>query len=283
MLRAAYAAVKAVRADDTVVMGGLAPFGAGPPSFRRGRVAPVDFARRMLCLTRALRRGRCRAPTPVDVYAIHPYSSAGPTQKALNADDVATPDVGKLERVFAAARRAGTSPPGGRKPIWATEMGWDTRPPNRQGVRPGVQARWLDEAFYLLWRRGVSLALNLQLRDQPVGGRPGETVTRQTGLYFRGATVQADRAKPSLRAFSFPFVAVARGARELAWTVSPCATPCKVVIEKRAGRRWRRVASGTAGRDGVIVRSVRAGRTSVLRARAPAAGLTSRSAVPRAL
>ncbi|MBA2506794.1 MAG: hypothetical protein H0V29_12780 [Thermoleophilaceae bacterium] len=283
MLSAATAAVHAVDPSMTVVMGGLAPFGDPKPQARGARMAPVAFARDLFCVEgRRLRKVRCGAPVQLDAYAHHPYSVGGPTRHALNRDDATVPDLRRLARVFRAAERAGTSLPRRRKPIWATELGWDTNPPTRTGVSPATQARWLQEAFYLLWKGGASLVLNLQIRDDPRRGLPGQAVIRFTGLFYRSAHPATDRAKPSLETFRFPFVVDrASGARGGAWGLAPCAGACDVVIERRAGSGWRTVATVRAGADRVFRARIRLSGNAAFRART--AELASRPYTPRPL
>lgn len=237
MLDSAYAALKSVRRSNFVVMGGTAPFGGSKPE-ANGRMAPAQFLREML-------RSRPR----LDAYAHHPYSLGGPTRRALNRDDVSLPDLGKLKRVAARARM--------RRALWVTEMGWDSKPPDRAGVPLATHGRWLAQALYVLWRQNVSVALNLQLADAPVEGEVPGAPQRQAGLYFIDYT-----PKPAATSFRFPFAVDGR----LAWGVSPCS--CTVDVEQRTGGRWRSVSRlrGLSGR--VFARRVRLRGSGPLRARA---------------
>ena len=134
-----------------------------------------------------------------DVYDHHPYDIKGPTHPALNADDATVPDVSKISRVVRAAERAGRVLPRGPKPFWTTEISWDTNPPDPNGVPIQTQARWLEQAMYVLWRQGVSNVLWLQIRDSPP--IPSYAASYQAGLYYLGGG-----AKPAATAFRFPFV-----------------------------------------------------------------------------
>ena len=231
MLSAAYRALKDVRRSNFVVSAGTAPFGGGP-RVAHGRTAPVRFVREML-----------RARPPLDAYAHHPYSLGGPTRRALNRDDVSLPDIWKLRRVAARARM--------RRPIWVTEMGWDTRPPDPQGIALRTHGTWMSQALYVLWRQGVPVALNLHLVDAPLGEASPGAPQRQAGLFLLGSSIFDARPKPARSAFRFPFAVDGRRA----WGVSPCT--CRVTIERRVGRGWRRVAS-VRGRSGrVFTRRVR--------------------------
>ena len=218
MLSAAHRAVKSVGGFRVVVSAGTAPFGGGP-RVAHGRVAPVRFVREML-----------RFRPPFDVLAHHPYSIGGPTRRALNRDDASLPDIWKLRRELDRVRT--------RRPraIFVTEMGWDTRPPDPEGIPLRTHARWMSQALYVLWRQGVTVALNLHLVDAPLGeARPGAPL-RQAGLFLLGDSLFNARPKPARTAFRFPFAVDG----QLAWGVSPCT--CRITIERRVGSGWRRVA-----------------------------------------
>ena len=235
MLNAAYAGIKGVHADNLVGTGGTAPYG----DFGRGgrRTPPVAFLRELLCLKSNLRPKRCPNPAHFDALAHHPYGVRGPMQHALNRDDVAVPDLGKLKRVLAAARRHHRVLPNGSKRLWVTEISWDSDPPDPQGVPAKRHARWLEESFYVLWRQGVDTITWFQIRDADAGG--GFAFSNQSGVYLRNG-----KPKLALKAFRFPFVVERRGWRASIWGRAPVAGP--VTIERRAGHQWREVARVSA-------------------------------------
>ena len=237
MLDAAYAAIKAVRHSNFVVMGGTAPFGGLRPE-ANGRMAPVQFLREML-------RSRPR----VDAFAHHPYSNGGPARRALNRDDASLPDLGKLRRVAARARM--------RRPLWVTEMGWDSRPPDPAGVPLATHGRWLSQALYVLWRQSVPVALNLHLADAPLGPEAPGAPQRQAGLFLLDFT-----PKPAATAFRFPFAVDGRRA----WGVSPCS--CNVNVEQRVRGRWVVLRRARVRSGRVFVLRVRLRGSGALRARA---------------
>ena len=218
MLNAAYAGFKSVDRDNLVVTAGTAPYGDPQPGGRR--IMPVRFW-----------RSASRKKLRFDVLAHHPYAVAGPTRRALNRDDVALPDMHKLKR-FARGKR-----------IWVTEVSWDSSPPDPQGVPARKHARWLAQAFYVLWRQGVDTILWFQVRDQPRG--QGYEFGNQSGTHFFDG-----RPKRAARAFAFPFVADrTRGATRL-WGRSPATG--KVTIERREGGAWRTVRTVDPGSDRVF-------------------------------
>ena len=152
-------------------------------------------------------------------------------------------------------------------PFWATEFGWDSRPPDIGGMPLGLHARWTAEALYRMWRAGLSAVFWFQLRDekgpsQPFGG------VYESGLYLNGGSLSRDRRKPVLRAFRFPFVALRVPAGMKLWGRTPASRPAAVTIEIKGGRRWRPVGTLRADRFGVFhARLPRARRGRMVRAR----------------
>lgn len=229
LLNAFYRAVKQVSPADFVVTAGTAPYG-DPPGGQR--MPPVAFDRTLFCLRSNARLTPLSCPDPphLDALSHHPYGIEGPLWHALNPDDAAVPDLGKIARVLHAAERAGHVEPAGPKALWVTEISWDSSPPDPNGVPVAKQARWLEQALYVLWRQGVDTVLWLQIVDSPP--IPSYGATYQAGLYYLDGT-----AKPAAQAYRFPFVTrrVDRGHIQ-AWGRAPRGG--KVAIEVQRHRRW---------------------------------------------
>jgi hypothetical protein len=259
-----YGALKRVAASNVVLMAGTSPY--GDPAAGQGsipvvmqRMRPVAFDRGLFCLSAALRALSCPGPTMLDVFDHHPYDIKGPTHPALNADDATVPDMSKISRVLRAAERAGRVLPHGSKPFWATEISWDTNPPDPGGVPTQTQARWLEQAFYILWRQGVSTVLWLQIRDSPPV--PSFAASYQDGLYL-----MAGGTKPAATAFRFPFVTSRLSrSRVQAWGRSPVTG--RVTIEARRSGRWVAVSRLTLRKGQVFSTSLSLRGNMVLRAR----------------
>ncbi|MDA8069475.1 MAG: hypothetical protein M0T77_12840 [Actinomycetota bacterium] len=200
MENAFYHAVKRVSASNYVVMAGLAPYGDSPGLAPTDRMRPVEFERALLCVTTklALQRG-CGGATYFDAIDSHPYSIYGPTWHAYWADDVSIPDVHKLVRVLRAAQKLHTAMPAGPKGNWVTETSWNTKPPNPRGVPVAEDARWLEQALYILWQQGVSHVLWWQLSDSPPD--PTYYTSYESGTFYLDG-----RPKPAATAFRFPFI-----------------------------------------------------------------------------
>jgi hypothetical protein len=211
-----YTAVKQVNRSNYVVLAGLGPYGDGPSTSPTERMPPVEFERELLCVTRqfTLQSG-CDGPTSFDAIDSHPYGIYGPTWHALNADDVSVPDVYKLARVLHAAEKQRTAMPAGPKGDSVTETSWDTSPPDPHGVPVQKQARWLEQALYILWKQGVNTVLWWQLVDSPPV--PDYASTYQAGTYYLSG-----KPKPSATSFRFPFVTWRTNYKTvMAWSRSP--------------------------------------------------------------
>jgi len=255
MLRAFAPAVRAVSRSNRVITGGTAPFGDLGPGGRR--IQPVRFVREVLCLDRRLRSRGCAGTLRFDVLAHHPYSVGRPRRKALNRDDASIPDVHKLGRVLRAARRAGEIAKMPR--LWATEISYDSSPPDPDGVPAARHARWLQEAFMLLWKQRVEAVTWLLVRD--AAPHPSFDASYQSGVFFRDG-----RPKPAAHAFRFPFAVERAGRRAVrVWTKAPIAG--RLVVERRRGSAWRRVASFEVRAGQVVFRRVGVRPGTALRAR----------------
>jgi hypothetical protein len=245
MLNAFYAGVKSVSGANKVIGGTTSPYGVVVPGITA--VAPARFWRALLS-----------KPASFDIAGHNPLNVGSPERRADNPDDIATPDIGKLRRIL---RRAGR----GGKPIWATELWWDSRPPDPDGVPRRLHARWVEQALYVLWRQGVRAVVWFYLADTPPSPSFGSTL--QSGLFFRSGG-----AKLAYRAFRFPFVADRLGpSRVRIWGKAPSGGG--VAVQRKGGGGWRTIKHLGAGGDRVFVGTLRLRGPARLRARA--AGETS--------
>jgi hypothetical protein len=246
LLNAFYNGVKSISSRNYVVTAGAAPFGDPAGG---ARMAPARFWRSLFCVKGDAHpvSTHCRTPVSFDAIAHHPYTVGAPDHHALSPDDVSVPDLAKITRPLAVAVRAGTVRPRRTKPLWITEIAWDSRP-DPDGLTLAKQATYLEESLYLLWRQGASVITWYLLRDEPPV--PSYPLSRQTGVFLRGATPSADRRKPSFTAFRFPFTAVRSGGVARLWGMVPDAGKrTSVVVERRRGSRWVRVTTLRSGTD----------------------------------
>ena len=161
MLNAFYAGVKAVAPSDIVATAGVAPDGE-PDGV--GRMAPLRFLRALLCLRSSspavgvpLVREPCPDPPHFDALAFHPLSVGDPDRAATSSLDVAIADASKVAGLLQRAERLGTVRPAGHKPVWVTELNWESSPEAAGGVPQRLQALWVSRALHRLWIAGVSL------------------------------------------------------------------------------------------------------------------------------
>jgi hypothetical protein len=265
MLNAAYAGIHAADPGARVVVGGLSPFG---DRFAGGsRIPPVWFWRALLCLRGSkLRQVGCPEPAHFDIAAHNPIGVLGPSTSAFSPLDASTPDIGRLTPIVRRAVATGRALPARPKPFWATEIWWDSSPPDPEGVPLRRHARFVTKSLFELWRQGVSAVVWWYLRDQAPGAA-GFGATQQSGLFYRDG-----RPKPAYRAFRFPFVAIrGKHGRLLLWGKAP--SPGRLAVERRSGHGWVPIARPVAGADRVFVTRVDA--SGRFKARAKQGGETS--------
>jgi hypothetical protein len=205
-------------AGDTILLGELMPLGAGSPR----KVPPLEFLREVACLDRNFRpfRGRaarvrdCRgAPRiPTSGIAHHPYTPGGGVHAPGKRDEAPIAQLGRLTRTLDAIARRGRLPR--RLPVWITEFGFQTNPPDpfQFAIRrvPGL----MDESEWIAFRnRRVRSYSQYSIRDDPPreGGSSFLAYSSfQMGLRFRNG-----RKKPGVyEAFPMPaFVRLLGGNR----------------------------------------------------------------------
>lgn len=247
MLNAFGDAVHGVQAGNRIIAGATAPYGDDPGG---SRTRPLIFLRELLCLKQKrgeLRRDQmCKGRAKFDILSHHPINlSGGPRLSAINPDDASTPDFKQVKNTLRAAERLNTI--NGRHPVWATEIWWETDPPQPNGVSLKRQARWTAESLYLLWKQGAKVVVNYVVRDHPPDNVEG---TIDSGL------VKANGIKkPSFAAFRFPFVVDRKQDGGLrAWGKAPIGG--RVEIQRQAGQGWVTVSSANASANTVFTKAL---------------------------
>lgn len=259
MLNAAYAGIHRADPAARVIVGGLSPYG---DAFAGGsRIPPVWFWRSLLCLRGSkLRPVRCPNPAHFDIAAHNPINVSGPSSSAFSPLDVSTPDIGRLTPIVRKAVATRRALPARPKPFWATEIWWDSSPPDPDGVPLRRHARFVTKSIFELWQQGVGAVVWWYLRDQAPGAA-GFGATQQSGLFYRDGW-----PKPAYRAFRFPFVAIrGRQRRVLLWGKAP--SPGRLVVERRTRRGWVPLARPAAGPGRVFLARVDVGGRFRARAR----------------
>lgn len=234
-------AVHGVNASNLVVAGGLAPFGHNSKDIQV--LAPVQFMSQLLCVSaQPPYRRTCSSRTRFDVWAHNAYTDGGPNHRAHSPNDASIGDLSKIRNLLTGARRAGTITSPRSPQFWVTEFSWDTKPPDPKGVPTALHERWVSEALYRMWQVGVSAAIWFRIQDDPLRTSP-----YQSGFFTVGG-----QAKPSLRAFRFPFVAFRSGKGMQVWGRTPTSTSGSVIVEARAGSHWTKLARMSADRYGIF-------------------------------
>jgi hypothetical protein len=264
MLNAFANSVHSVHANNLVVTGGLAPFRDITPGVvsQDPDWGPLSFMRNLLCLSKSL-QPTCSDKATFDVWAMHPYTSGGPLHHAQLPNDVSLGDLPEVRQTLNAAVRAHHINSRGPVQFWVTEFSWDSYPPDPQAIPMSLLSRWVAEGMYRMWQNGVSLVTWLMLRDQPLS----PTSYLQSGLYFEGQTLQADRPKPILKAFRFPLVALPSRSRVLVWGRTPAGKPGRVVVQRSFKGGWSQLAIVRTNRYGIFQRTFKTAPTGSIRAR----------------
>jgi hypothetical protein len=280
LLNGFYAGVKSVQSSATVAAAGIAP--EGEPA-GVGAMAPMSFLEGLLCLGAA--KSSCAQKPHLDVLAFHPLSVFDPDVPAVSKLDVAVSDIAKVTGLLARAERAHTVLPAGSRPLWVTELNWESSPPSSSGVPEALQAAWISRALHRLWVAGVSL-VDWQFLVDPYGGTPLASPDGSINLYPRPAGLYAPgpggdtalaRPKPFLQGFTLPFDPLRVNRRQVrVWALLMHAGQSALLQRQGRGARWQTLDRLFANRYGVVNRLLRLSGPARLRLRV--GGLSSASA-----
>jgi hypothetical protein len=193
---------------DQVLLGETSPIGrtTGPPA--RRPIAPVRFLRQLFCLRGAPRAGCKRFKRlAVSGFAHHPYPRGGSRPPAVPpqaAGEITISAPSRLTRVLDEAARARRIP--GRLPVYYTEFGFQTNPPDRMfGVGLARQAAYLNQSDWMAYRdrRVRAVAQYKLIDDEPMP-------SFQSGLRFADG-----RRKPAYAAYRLPIWVSGRRSRRV--------------------------------------------------------------------
>jgi hypothetical protein len=227
---------------DRILIGELAPAGAtfkGAPGLF-GAMAPLRFLRALYCVDagyRQLRGKQARqrgCPTTAAAsarfatqnpglfkpsgFAVHPYgfTSLPPNVRIRNEPDYAElaamptleSTLDRLQRVYGSDAKL---------PIWSTEFGFITNPPNNQyTITPQLAALYLNWAEYMTWRDPRIKSFDNFLIADPPG----------TAVFATGLETAAGQPKPAFDAFRMPlYLPVRRTAAKHPLVVWGCVRP----------------------------------------------------------
>jgi Cellulase (glycosyl hydrolase family 5) len=284
MVNAVADGVHAVDPANVVVAGGLEPVAHKKIKGRSWySTKPLDFMRSLLCLSKGAHpHATCADTVRFDVWSHHPYTHGGPFGKSKVPGDVMLGDLPKMRSLLTAGVRRHHLI--SKRPVqfWVTEFGWDTNPPRPNAASLKLAARWTSESLYQMWRSGISLVTWYLLEDHP------SPSPFQSGLFFLGDSLESAKAKPTLTAFRFPFVAYRHTRSVSIWGRDATSDERTVTIQLRHGRtgRWRTIAGVGSNDHGIFRASLprKASTRDWLRALAPGSGKSLAFAlkVPRA-
>jgi hypothetical protein len=257
--------------SDQVMIGETAPVGRTGGDIDKRSRAPLAFYRDLLCIDsrgRALtgtnaKRQSCTASFRAlpGAVAHHPYARAaiGPPTSKAGRDEVPLAAMSTLYRVLDLGAKRKRIAKG--TPVYLTEYGIETTPPNKFGVSLSAHARYINQADWMAYRDGrIRSVSQYELVD------PAATDTFNTGLRLNDG-----KAKPALAAYRLPIWvssgrvwgqvrAASGGEAEIQWRSSSKKKFKRHATVKlnaqgyfnqrvsRRGGQWRLVSGGTAGR-----------------------------------
>jgi hypothetical protein len=248
MVNNVYAAVKNVSSDNLVIAGGTAPFYDNTPEVTAidPYWGPLSFLRAFLCLDANLKPA-CADPVSFDAWTTHPYTSGGPTHRAARPNDVSLGNLDQMRAVVDAGVAAGNVHSAAPPLFWVTEFGWDSNPPDPNGVPMKLLSRWVAEAIYRMWDSGVSLVTWFKLDDEPL-----QTSMTQSGLYYTASTLADETPKPIIGAFQFPFVAFPERQFVQVWGRTPGGRQASVLVQQAGGNGWTDLGTISSDANGVF-------------------------------
>jgi Cellulase (glycosyl hydrolase family 5) len=254
LYQAGYAGLQAAGiAHPQVLMGETAPFGYDTISRSMLRhegakgvlhdVAPLAFLRGMLCLNANYQKSGSCSELQTAGYGHHAYTlPAGPYYRPPEVDDVT---IGVLSRLSNALNKAAAAHaiPGG-VPIYLTEFGVQTNPPNRElGVSYAKQAQFdaIDE--HIAWSDPrVAAFSQYLLKDDPLSSGPagasvnGGFIGFQTGLETVHGT-----PKPLYYSWPLPLTVTKSGHGYSLWgLIRPAlgSTKATILVKRKHARKF---------------------------------------------
>jgi hypothetical protein len=245
---------------DTTLIGEFAPLGlAGParPGHPQGlpgnfgQTKPLQFLRTLYCVDSNYRELRGRAARAVGCpptaagsrsfrdqnpalfnasgFADHPYpdNSPPPVETSKDPDIAPFPRIPNLERALDRLQRIYGS--GKRFPIYNTEYGYITHPPNRDKfVSPATAAYYINWAEYLSWKQPRVLSTMQYLLYDPLFPY---TAASGDGGFASGLMFSSGKPKPAYAAYRLPlYLPVTSSRRGRSLEVWGCLRPARYAI-----------------------------------------------------
>jgi len=258
---------------DTILIGEFAPLGLSGPARpghpqglpgNFGQTKPLQFLRTLYCVDSNYRELRGRAARAVGCpataagsrsfrkqnpalfkasgFAAHPYpDNSPPTIETSKDPDIASfPRIPNLARALDRLQRIYGS--GKRFPIYNTEYGYITHPPNRDNfVSPTTAAYYINWAEYLSWKQPrIASTMQYLLYDPlfPYAAASGD------GGFASGLLFSNGKPKPAYAAYRLPlYLPVTASRRGRSLEVWGCVRPSRYAMLGTAGE----TGSGSQG------------------------------------
>jgi hypothetical protein len=231
---------------DQVLVGELLPFTRTARNSSK-KMRPLAFLRELACVdshyrafrgTAARKRG-CAGfkALPGTGLAYHPYTLAGgPSVKTPNPDDASIADLGRITRVLSRLRSKGRIH--GSWPIWITEFGFQSRPPDPFATPIKKIPGFMGESEWLAYRNRSVAAYS----QYPLVDDAGSSSGFQSGLRFHNG-----KPKPGVfAAFQRPFFARQAGSRVELFGGVRAAGGGSVTLQTRTSSKGKWQSLGTA-------------------------------------
>jgi hypothetical protein len=165
---------------DPILFGELLPIGK-PVDGPKRNLQPLKFLRSFF---------RGKPLSGLAGFAYHPYTRpAGPLNPDPTANDATIHSLGRVLRVLDQARARGKIRSRKKLPIWDTEFGFQTNPPDPFAARIAAVPRFwaLSELWFSYSNRRVKTISQYTMDDQP-----GSAALWQSGLRFSNGTIKSD-------------------------------------------------------------------------------------------
>ena len=214
LLNAAAAGLQASgHGSDQLLVGELLPF-TRTASKSSKKVRPIAFLRELACVDshyrpyrgKAARKRGCAGfkSIPGTGLAYHPYTLAGgPNVKTPNHDDASIGNLGRLTKAISRLRSKGRIR--SSWPIWITEFGFQSRPPDPYATPIKKIPGFMGESEWLAYKNRRVVAYG----QYPLVDDAGTVAGFQSGLRFHNG-----KKKPGVfAAFQRPFFARHAGSR----------------------------------------------------------------------
>lgn len=229
---------------------------AGPtgPTGGRSGIRPITFvARVQAALPIFLPGSGAYERRWIQGWAHNPYPGLN---TAPSRGTIRSPSVGmsNLRDLFVQLDR---HPVTRRLPVWATEFGYQTNPPDRVlGINVFRQGRFMAESYdWLDSMRRVPVAIWYGFRDPD---QPGDW---QSGTWYNNGRAKASRLW-QMRPISVPVDRVRRGQNVRVWSRSMLRPRVTRIAISTNGRTWRLLPIKGRRSDGTMIQYVRLYRTT---------------------